>query len=80
MIEVVVGGLYCVSQFGDVSTIPCPTCGSDDPGVYLVGDTPNPDWSRCACAFKPIHRPRPEFFAELLTPPVEAPNRVREAA
>jgi hypothetical protein len=77
---VAAGSLYRVREFVG-GTRKCRDCdqlvGS---GLHVEGDAPAAltTWAWCFCDFRPVHRPRPEFIAELLTSPVEAPNRVRE--
>lgn len=61
------GSLQCVSSVDDEDA-ECGECGDVSPGFYLQGDVPNPEWSRCACFYRLIYRPREDLIETLLQP------------
>lgn len=62
------GEIYRVLQMDELAPGVCEDCGTSIPGFYLVGDTPNRDWGRCPCIYRPIYRPNAELIASLLAP------------
>jgi len=60
---------------------PCRNCG-DASGGFLLKETPeaNEYGSWCPCGWKPIHRPKPDAFADLLKVPAFSPLTTEEDA
>ncbi len=53
---------------------PCDQCGNDTDVVLVEGVPIEPGWGWCPCLFKPVYRPKPDAFADLLKVPTGAPR------
>lgn len=75
------GRVYVVlSVQKDFTCDPCPHCGNDEDCVEVEGARLLDDWAWCPCDFRPVYRPKPDAFADLLKAPTDAPTREHVAA
>lgn len=72
------GSIWCVEAIIPWRAF-CALCEGGStlfPALKLAGD-PDDDW--CACAYRPIYRPRASFIESLKAPPQRAPRETEDA-
>lgn len=75
------GAVYVVADaFRPDGCGTCGECGNDTDIVLIEGADLGYGVGWCPCNFKPIYRPKPDAFADLLKAPTDAPLKEPVAA